>query len=237
MRSRSVSNNQANKAAKVIRASILDESDLLPGEREEALRVVRAYRDDHKLALVTANNGLRSCLRTLRLEGEVTQRMKRVPTIVDKLLRQPTMKLSQMHDLAGCRVVLGSAADVEAVKNRFLSNSHTRNGTDDRIIDYVKRPRTSGYRAVHLRTVYRDRRVEVQLRTPGQHRWAVDVERLGGVSGHDLKSGRGPQSVLDWLCKLAEWIASKESGVALDEAFLDELASLARLAQQDLSGT
>ena len=86
--------------------------------------MVRAYRDDHKLALVTANNGLRSCLRTLRLEGEVSQRLKRLPTIVDKLRREPTMKLSQMHDIGGCRVVLESAAEVEAVKTRFLTWIH-----------------------------------------------------------------------------------------------------------------
>ena len=235
---RSVSNTQANKAAEVIRASHLDESKLLTGQqRDEALRVVRAYRDDHKLALVTANNGLRSCLRALDVEGEVTQRLKRVPTIVDKLLRQPTMKLSQMHDIGGCRVVLGSAAEVEKVKSRFSRNSRTRNGKDDRIIDYVERPRTSGYRAVHLRTVYCDRKVEVQLRTPGQHAWAVFVEELGGIFEHDLKSGLGPRSVLDWLCKLAEGNASEESGVALDETFHHELVRLAELAQQDLSRT
>ena len=234
---RSVSNTQANKAAEVIRASHLDESKLLTGQqRDEALRVVREYRDDHKLALVTANNGLRSCLRTLDLEGEVTQRLKRVPTIVDKLLRQPTMKLSQMHDIGGCRVVLGSAAEVEKVKSRFSRNSRTRNGKDDRIIDYVERPRTSGYRAVHLRTVYRGRKVEVQLRTPGQHEWAVFVEELGVMLGHDLKSGVGPQPVLDWLCKLAEGTACTESGVPLDENFLDDLDRLTRLAQQDLRG-
>ena len=174
---RSVSNTQANKAAEVIRASHLDESKLLTGQqRDEALRVVRAYRDDHKLALVTANNGLRSCLRTLDLEGEVTQRLKRVPTIVDKLLRQPTMKLSQMHDIGGCRVVLGSAAEVEKVKSRFSRNSRTRNGKDDRIIDYVERPRTSGYRAVHLRTVYRGRKVEVQY----------ELVRLAELAQQDL---------------------------------------------------
>ena len=140
----SVSNNKANTAARVIRSSFLDESKLQSDEHKEALRVVRAYRDDHKLALVTANNGLRSCLSTLGLEGEVTQRLKRVPTIVDKLRRQPTMKVSQMHDIGGCRVVLESAVEVAAVKNRFSRNSRTRNGKDDRIIDYVECPRVSG---------------------------------------------------------------------------------------------
>ena len=52
---------------------------------------------------------------------------------------------------------------------------------------------------------------------------------------HDLKSGLGPRSVLDWLRKLAEGIASGESGVALDATFRRELVSLAELAQQDLS--
>ncbi|MCY3850155.1 MAG: RelA/SpoT domain-containing protein [Acidimicrobiaceae bacterium] len=233
-----MSNNQANKAAQLIRSSLLGELRLLlPNEHEEALSVVRAYRDDHKLALVTANNGLRSCLRTLGLEGEVTQRLKRVPTIVDKLRRQPTMKLSQMHDIGGCRVVLVSADEVEKVKARFARNSRSRNGKDDKIIDYVMSPRSSGYRAVHLRTFYRNRKVEVQLRTSGQHAWAVFVENLGEVSKHDLKSGEGPQSVLNWLRKLADGIAHEEAGMVLDETFGHELARLAKLAQKDLRRT
>lgn len=43
-------------------------------------------------------------------EGEpiVAQRLKRVPTIAGKLLREPGMKLSRMEDVGGVRAVLPS---------------------------------------------------------------------------------------------------------------------------------
>ena len=103
--------------------------------------------------------------------------------------REEIMNMLEAFDLTGSFRDAGELA-------RFSRNSRTRNGKDDRIIDYVECPRVSGYRAVHLRTVYRDRKVEVQLRTPGQHAWAVFVEELGGIFGHDLKSGRGPRGGL-----------------------------------------
>ncbi len=43
--------------------------------------------------------GLRSMVRTERCQIEVSQRLKRVPTIIDKLLREPTMQLANMQDI------------------------------------------------------------------------------------------------------------------------------------------
>lgn len=50
--------------------------------------------------------GLRSCLTTEGLELDVSQRLKRLPTIEDKLRRLPRMDLSSMQDIGGCRAVL-----------------------------------------------------------------------------------------------------------------------------------
>jgi len=47
--------------------------------------------------------GLRSVVGTEGCTVEVTQRLKRVPTIVDKLRREPTMQLASMQDIGGCR--------------------------------------------------------------------------------------------------------------------------------------
>ena len=40
-----------------------------------------------------------------RLPGQLSQRLKRVPTIIDKLLCEPTLPLFRMQDISGCRAI------------------------------------------------------------------------------------------------------------------------------------
>lgn len=165
--------------------------------------------------MLTARMGLKSCVAT---EGyligggaQITQRLKRRDTVWDKLRREPAMKLSRMQDIGGCRAVLPSLEAIEKVCRRFTANSQRRNGTEDRVIDYVQRPRDSGYRAVHIHTRYGGRRVEVQLRTPWQHRWARLVEDLTSRTGIDYKSGDGRRELHQLLMSLAELYAARDT--------------------------
>ncbi len=71
------------------------------------LAVVEAFRAVHAkpLARVAAN----SRYYVAEASGGpfiVGQRLKRIATILKKLRRHPDMKLSRMHDIAGCRAVL-----------------------------------------------------------------------------------------------------------------------------------
>jgi ppGpp synthetase/RelA/SpoT-type nucleotidyltranferase len=82
-------------------------------EVDEARRPVSAYRTAHSYALTEASVGLRQFIQTeeRRADRELqvvtpAQRLKRIPAIVAKLVREPTMRLSQMEDVAGCRAVL-----------------------------------------------------------------------------------------------------------------------------------
>ncbi len=114
--------------------------------------------------------GLRSCVDTEGLYAvEFGQRLKRTPTIIDKLRRRPTMKLSSMQDIGGCRAVFSKQSEVARVLARFTYNSLKRNEIEDTVRDYVTNPRSSGYRGVHVWTRYDGRRIEVQLRTEMQH--------------------------------------------------------------------
>ena len=137
-------------------------------EVREAREVVEAYRSDHAAPLHAAYMGLRSCLITEGLDLDVSRRLKRLPTIEDKLRRLPTMDLSSMQDIGGCRAVLNTQQEIQRVVARFCANSLERNQQPDKIRDYVARPQDSGYRAVHLYTRYHGRRTEVQLRTREQ---------------------------------------------------------------------
>ena len=184
------------------------------------IAVVEAFRAVHRTPLLTARMGVRSCIASEGLLAvESGQRLKRMPTIIDKLRRLPTMKLSSMQDIGGCRAVFSSQAEVARVLHRFTRNSATRNGADDTVRDYVTNPRSSGYRGVHVWTRYTDRRIEVQLRTELQHAWAHRVERLTAFTGIDYKSGDGAEVVHEWLRRLSDAYASIDAGQSIDRAY------------------
>jgi hypothetical protein len=200
-------------------------------EETAALDVLVEFRALHALPLIKANNGLRSMLRTEACPVEVSQRLKRLSTIVDKLIRQPTMALSRMQDIGGCRAIVENVDQLRRVEKRL-----TRNRAPERVDDYVFRPRSSGYRAVHVVVRYDERCVEIQLRTRTMHEWAVAVERWGGRLGEDLKSGRGPQPVLDWLEAISEALAIEESGGIVDSSLAARIARLRQAALPLLAG-
>lgn len=231
------SNRQIDKAGKLLRDALVGGTPALSGYGlEEAASVVEGFRAAHSAALLTARMGLRSCIDTEGVPAvELTQRLKRTPTIVDKLRRLPRMTLSRMQDVGGCRAVFATQDEVNTVLGRFTRNSERRNGTPDTVRDYVTDPRPSGYRAVHVWTRYRGRRIEVQLRTWFQHNWADMVEDITFDTGIDYKSGDGSEIVHEWLRRLAGAPALIEAGMTVGEALgpdYDELrdAASARIA-------
>ena len=179
------SKGRIDRAGKVLLRDLTG-TEPLPSadELEEATVMAETFRRAHRLSMISARMGLRSCIDSEGLVVvELTQRLKRMPTVVDKLRRLSTMTLARIQDLGGCRAVFATQAEVATVQERFAANSLRRNGVEDTVRDYVTKPRDSGYRAVHLWTRYRGMRIEVQLRTQLQHAWAA-------VNGQwDLPSG------------------------------------------------
>ena len=223
--------SQVDKAAKVIRRvfSLLPVDDIegfaLDGDDTKALNsaweTMLDFRAAHQYPLGKATMGLRSVLKTEQCEVEVSQRLKRVATIVDKIMRYPKMRLSAMQDIGGCRAVLRSIDEVRAVERRLKKNRRMI-----RYSDYITEPKGSGYRGVHVVVEYDNRAIEVQLRTHSMHEWAITVERLSGRLQEDLKSSKGPPEVLDLMSTISEAMALEESGHVVGQELLDRMAEL-----------
>ena len=199
-------------------------------EVREAREVIEAYRSAHAAPLHAAYMGLRSCLTTEGFALDASRRLKRLPTIEDKLRRLPTMDLSTMQDIGGCRAVLNTQEQVQRVVERFCANSLKRNRRADRIRDYVAEPQASGYRAIHIYTRYHGRRIEVQLRTREQDSWAKIVEDLTSKTGIDFKNGDGPDEVHELLQELSELLSQREPGQPYTDDLMDVLTRLAMMA-------
>lgn len=224
--------SQVTKAGRTLRRAMRGE---MP-EHEQistALDVLLAFRAAHQRPLTTANMGLRSMVKTAGCSGDISQRLKRVPTILDKLKREPTLALARMQDIGGCRAVLASIAEVRLVESRLRKNRrHPPVATSD----YITDPRESGYRGVHVVVNYAGRNIEVQLRTKVMHEWAITVERLSGRRSENFK-GDGSHPVQQLLKIISLAMALEEEGGTVDTAILEEMDRLRAQAAPYLGGT
>ena len=112
----------------------------------------------------------------------VKSRLKRPISIRNKLKKYGyplTMNNieEQLHDVAGIRVICSFPSDVYTIADAFLSQDDV---TLIRMKDYIKEPKPSGYRSLHLIVEIpiflakekRMMKVEIQLRTIAMDCWA-----------------------------------------------------------------
>jgi putative GTP pyrophosphokinase len=117
---------------------------------------------------------------------------KSTVAIVDKLNRE-SVRLSQMQDIAGCRVLVACLFE----QDRVVADMQVFLG--DAVVDDKRELPTNGYRAVHLISRGHGRPVEIQVRTRLQHAWAELSEKIADRFGHDIKYGKGDQAAINFL--------------------------------------
>ena len=138
------------------------------GPYVHAWEVITNWRSSHSFPLNTLQNGLRAKAKQVTTDYLVAQRIKRLSSIELKLRRFPSMKLSQMQDIGGCRVILPSVTEVRELARLYKRGNgrHKPAGEDD----YIENPRGSGYRGMHFiygyysdrNTKYNGLKIEIQ---------------------------------------------------------------------------
>ncbi len=115
-------------------------------------------------------------------------RIKTVGTIIEKLVRQPELPLSQMQDIAGARI----AADISREEQDAIAARVVELWPDHpRLRDRRAQP-SHGYRAVHVIVKEQGCRVEIQIRTRYQNIWAQVMERIADEWGRQIRYGELP---------------------------------------------
>ena len=200
------------------------------------IQLVEGWRGAHAVPLRNASANLRYYVKPHSATQpdivSVTQRLKKFSTILDKQCRFPTMRLTKMEDIGGVRAILPDQDAADDVYRRLRRNWKV---TRDR--DYVREPKPSGYRALHLTVVKQGFRIEVQLRTYLQDVWANQVESDSRWRRIDYKSGVGQQEVHDYYIAVSELFAMSEASISPSEAFRIELQRRRALAETFLSPT
>lgn len=153
---------------------------------------------------------------------------KTTQSIVAKLQRQ-RVRLSQMQDIAGCRVVVDHVSDQDEALGRLLGRF------PEAIVDDRRGHPSFGYRAVHLIVPIAGRVVEIQLRTRLQHLWAEMSEAIASALWPNFKYGDDlPQSpgFRERMLSLSRAIASKETPDVAKADIMSVLPEIEALARQ-----
>lgn len=201
------SKTRVNRAGDSVRAGTPSNEDL---------SIIEEWRRAHRGVLNTFQSILRGRARGTAVT--VAQRHKRRRTIFDKLARFPNMQLARMDDVAGCRLIFATEAELTAFRSHFHRapfNHRMRNAPEK--YDYIASPKASGYRGIHdvyeydvqssvgqgLRGLY----VEIQYRTRVQHSWATAVELIGFITESEPKFQRGDARFEDAMVFASEILA------------------------------
>jgi ppGpp synthetase/RelA/SpoT-type nucleotidyltranferase len=182
-----------------------------------ALTVINNWRSAHSRPLYTFRYGVRRHAERIDQNAIVAQRIKRLSSIRLKLQLSPNMKLSQMQDIGGCRAVLEDVKQVNIVIENYKKSDIKHKLLDQD--DYIKTPKSSGYRSVHLiykffsdkKATHNGLRIELQFRSQLQHAWATAVETVGTFTKQALKSSQGEADWLRFFALMGTAIAIREN--------------------------
>lgn len=217
-----------NCSKRLIRKSgeVLIGKDLPNLNKENAQDLANNWRAAHLYPMNTLRATLENKVKIVDNRGFVAQRLKRMPTIIDKLKSEPTMNLTTMHDIAGLRAVVSSMKDVDVLLDMYLYKLRHKHKLK-RVYDYILTPKPDGYRSVHLvyeydndlvqASQYNGLLIEIQLRTKLQHAWATAVEVVGLIRGENFKRGRGDHEWVNFFSLVSSAFAKMEKTKTVKE--------------------
>ncbi|MBM7113350.1 RelA/SpoT domain-containing protein [Archangium primigenium] len=171
------------------------------------------YRKAHLQPLSETTLELQGWMGGFGLPYYIAQRLKRKPQIIRKLKRL-SVRLSQLQDIGGARIIVPKNADVDKVL-RHIEEQVAKNGhfKIERKTDYRERGRDkTGYRSLHLVLSRADVALELQIRSRVQHYWAESIERTSVIYGYHLKEEEGDPQVLRYFRCLSDAFYELEAG-------------------------
>ncbi|MFN3442186.1 MAG: RelA/SpoT domain-containing protein [Rhizobium rosettiformans] len=198
--------------------------------------VFEDYRRRHLAPLTRLTLEIQQWLQTYDKNYYVAQRLKRRPQILRKL-RRLSVRLTQLQDIGGCRIIVDTDKDVDETLN-FI-NSKIKTSEIIKILrrtDYRELGRDdSGYRAYHLILQIEGCTIELQIRSKIQHYWSESIERTSVIYGYRLKEGEGNREVIAYFKQFSNALYRIEQGESLDRDTEIQLQEL-RMGAEEIIG-
>ena len=214
------SRNAVKRASKLV-----GRGDGSPDEIAAAKAILSNFRSAHAYPLNAVAMTARKRALSVNQNAVFAQRMKRLPTVMDKLERHPNMSITTMQDLGGCRVIFPDISEVFQLAN-ILGDLPKARVKVVKKYDYLLHqesdphsgPKASGYRGIHLvydyqasKQEYRGLKIELQIRTQLQHAWATAVETMDLFSGTRLKYSSGDDDIKKFFALVSSLMAMHEN--------------------------
>ena len=182
-RAREISRSEVDRLGNRLRSAVTVED----------LRLLDKYRRSFASEYEAVVSHLRNPLR-LDVSGRPA---KSTTAIVDKLKRE-SIRLSQMQDIAGCRIIVTDIIAQDELVAAITSTLKLPVSVSDR-----RTFSSHGYRAIHLIVRSYDHTIEIQIRTHLQHLWAELSEKFADRYGVAVKYGGGPEQIMKMLLDLS----------------------------------
>jgi len=160
-----LSNSQTTRLGDRLRQGMMEEADL---SLLDEFRQTFSDLDEQAYPMIQGTL-------SSRIDYTLTKRKRKTQqSIVDKLIRQPKLRLPQMQDVAGCRIVVqGGSQAAQQIKDLLKGVFASQQWQVE-----VKSRDKDGYRAIHIIVKAGKKFYEIQLRTYAQDIWANLIERL-----------------------------------------------------------
>lgn len=187
-----LSNSQITKLGDRLRSGDFSEADLA---MLDEFRQTYSEMDEQAYQLI------QSTLASITGWTSTQRKRKTQQSIVDKLCRQPQLRLPQMQDIAGCRIVIeGGSQKANTLSDLLIGGFESPEWNIER-----KDRHAHGYMALHIIAKKGQKFYEIQLRTYAQDVWANLVESLSDES-NSLKYGGSDQeqALISQLQNLSE---------------------------------
>lgn len=207
--------------------------------------IVSDFRATHAYPLRAVTTLLRQYAEKIDPLATVYARTKRMSSVIAKLRRYSSMQATTMQDMGGCRAVVSSVEAVAELTAKFREIAPMLNQPKE--YNYIAVPKADGYRSVHFVVRYHPRsnshqwlapsltrRIEIQIRSALQHKWATALETIDLFTEQTLKAGGGQYSWKRFLILTSSLFAMNEGcpvvpeTVASSDELLQEIRGLWR---------
>jgi ppGpp synthetase/RelA/SpoT-type nucleotidyltranferase len=167
------SNGEYKRLSKRIRQNPNDIS-------QDDYKMLQVLRLSYKSPLASVYNAIDKMAHSVDKECICTYRIKRIESIISKLIRFPHMDVQYAADIAGCRCIMATTESANILYKKIEKNIERLpfviKGAPN---NYIENPKPDGYRSIHLNVQMKDNSskvVEIQIRSLEQHNWATLVE-------------------------------------------------------------
>lgn len=222
--SKKYSGKQVIKAGEaLIKDTIFEDHDLF----EQSYETLSYWRFSHETALESCLKKVTFISKKIDKNAIFAKRLKRFISIVLKLRRFPEMKLRNMQDIGGCRIIVSNQKKLEKIVRELKKLPEFKDISGKvKYKNYIQTPKPDGYRSYHLIGKFgkneEKRNIEVQLRTKIQHDWATTLEIVDLFTGQALKSNRGTENWGEFFKNTSIQFAIMESIPLFDKISLKD---------------